>query len=51
MPVRVPGIVFTIAPGLYREGETGIRIEDNVVVPADGIACLTAVARELRLAG
>jgi Xaa-Pro aminopeptidase len=40
-----PGVVFTIEPGLYEE-ETGIgiRIEDVVVVTADGCRVLTAAA-------
>lgn len=46
-----PGMVFTIEPGLYREGEAGVRIEDDVVVTADGIDCLTTFPRELRLVG
>jgi len=40
-----PGVVFTIEPGLYEE-ETGIgiRIEDVVVITADGCRVLTAGA-------
>ena len=49
--VLEPGMVFTIEPGLYREGEAGVRIEDDVVVTADGIECLTSFPRDLRLVG
>ena len=29
-----PGMVFTIEPGLYRDGDIGVRIEDDVLVTA-----------------
>jgi Xaa-Pro dipeptidase len=49
--VLEPGMVFTIEPGLYREGEAGVRIEDDVVVTETGIDCLTSFPRDLRLVG
>jgi len=49
--VLEPGMVFTIEPGLYRDGEAGVRIEDDVVVTDDGIECLTSFPRDLRLVG
>lgn len=45
------GMVFTIEPGLYRPGEIGIRIEDNVLVTDSGHVCLTSFNRELMTVG
>ncbi len=41
------GMVFTIEPGIYIPGFGGIRIEDTVVVLADGCRLLTQVPKEL----
>jgi Xaa-Pro dipeptidase len=51
MQMLEPGMVYTIEPGLYRNGECGVRIEDDVVVREGGIECLTSFPRELRLVG
>lgn len=45
------GMVFTVEPGLYRQGEIGIRIEDNVLVTGTGHECLTSFGRELMTFG
>ncbi len=41
------GMVFTVEPGLYRPGDIGVRIEDDVHVTETGHDCLTQFDREL----
>lgn len=44
-----PGMVFTIEPGLYRSGEFGVRIEDDVLVTDNGVESLTAFDKSLQI--
>jgi Xaa-Pro aminopeptidase len=45
------GNVVTVEPGIYLEGRAGIRIEDNVVVTADGLDNYTAFRKDLITVG
>jgi Xaa-Pro aminopeptidase len=44
-----PGMVITVEPGIYLEGRFGVRIEDTLVVTADGCERLTLFPKELRV--
>ncbi len=43
------GMVFSIEPGIYLEGSVGVRIEDLMLVTAEGGECLNAYPRELEV--
>jgi Xaa-Pro aminopeptidase len=43
-----PGMVFSVEPGVYLEGAFGVRIEDLVVVTADGCERLNHADRDWR---
>jgi len=45
----VPGMVFSIEPGIYLVGDTGVRIEDLVLVTEDGCEVLNHVSKELEI--
>lgn len=45
------GTVYTNEPGLYGPGKFGIRIEDDVLVTAEGYRSLTRFPKELMIVG
>lgn len=49
--ILLPGNVFTVEPGIYISGLGGVRIEDDMVITANGAQSLTTLPRELFKAG
>lgn len=47
----LPGMAFTVEPGIYLPGRGGVRIEDNLVISGQGSECLSDLPCELRIIG
>lgn len=45
----VPGMAFTIEPGIYVPEVGGVRIEDDVIVTEDGVEILTSYPKDLQI--
>ncbi len=42
------GMAFTVEPGIYLTGRNGVRVEDDLVITADGAESLSTLPREMR---
>ncbi|KAB3531321.1 aminopeptidase P family protein [Alkaliphilus pronyensis] len=47
--VVLPGMIFSIEPGIYIPGDFGVRIEDLVAVTDDGCIVLNSFTKELTI--
>jgi Xaa-Pro dipeptidase len=48
LELLLPGMTFTVEPGIYLPNKGGVRIEDNVVTTQDGGVSLSTFTRELQ---
>ena len=46
-----PGMIFSIEPGIYLQGDFGVRIEDLVLVTEDGCEILNSYTKDLLVIG
>jgi Xaa-Pro dipeptidase len=51
MQILEPGMAYTVEPGIYLPNRNGVRIEDNMVITAEGVECLSDMEREVRMVG
>jgi Xaa-Pro aminopeptidase len=49
--ILAPGEVVTVEPGIYLPGNLGVRIEDLVIVTADGLRNLSSLPKDLQIVG
>ena len=49
--VLAEGMTFTVEPGIYLPGRGGVRIEDNLVITADGAESLSDMPRQVTVLG
>ncbi len=45
------GMAFTVEPGIYLPNRNGVRVEDDMIVTADGAESLSTLPREIRVLG
>lgn len=51
MEAAQAGMIFSIEPGIYLPGDTGVRIEDLVLVTEDGVEILNHYSKEIEIIG
>ena len=51
MQLLEEGMTYTVEPGIYLPERNGVRIEDNMLVTANGVESLSDMPRELRAVG
>ena len=49
--VAEEGMCFSIEPGVYLPGETGVRVEDLVLVTAEGCRVLNRLEKRAEVTG
>lgn len=49
--IAKPGMIFSIEPGIYLTGNTGVRVEDLVLVTENGCEVLNHYSKELEIIG
>lgn len=49
--VAEPGMIFSIEPGIYLSGNTGVRVEDLVLVTEDGCEVLNQYSKAFEIIG
>ncbi len=45
------GMAYTVEPGIYLAGKNGVRIEDDMVITAEGCESLSTMSRAIRFVG
>ncbi|MFN2216856.1 MAG: M24 family metallopeptidase [Anaerolineales bacterium] len=51
MKLLLPGMTYTVEPGIYLPGINGVRIEDNMLVTQTGSESLSSMERKIRVIG
>ena len=46
--ILLPGMTFTVEPGIYLPQRGGVRVEDNVMITPEGVETFSDLPRELR---